>query len=51
MTFFTQYKKYDWSLKKLYHKNTLLGLTTAFIVCSALYLYFPFFEIKAASVL
>ena len=51
MTFFTQYKKYDWSLKKLYHKNTLLGLTTAFIVCSALYLYFPFFELKAASVL
>ncbi len=51
VTFFTQYKKNSWSLSKLYHKNTLLGLTTAFIICSALYMYFPFFELKAASVL
>lgn len=49
--FFKIYKKYDWSLKKMYHKNTLLGLTTAFIGCSALYMYFPFFELRPASVL
>jgi O-antigen ligase len=49
--FFTQYKKSNYSLKKIYHKNTLLGLTTAFIICSAVYIYFPFFELKAASVL
>lgn len=49
--FFRSYKKHDYSLKNIYHKNTLLGLTTAFIICSAFYIYFPFFEIKAASVL
>lgn len=49
--FFKEYKKHQYSLKKLYHKNTLLGLTTAFIICSAVYIYFPFFELKAASLL
>jgi O-antigen ligase len=49
--FFVEYRKHNYSLKKLYHKNTLLGLTTAFILCSAVYIYFPFFEIKVASVL
>ena len=49
--FFQAYKKYDWSLKKLYHKNTLLGLITAFVISSAIYMYFPFFELKAAAVL
>ena len=49
--FFVEYAKNDWSLKKLFHKNTLLWLTTAFIVCSAIYIFFPFFEIKTASVL
>ena len=51
IVFFGAYKKHHYSLKKLYHKNTLLGLTTAFIFCTALYMYFPFFELKAASVL
>jgi O-antigen ligase len=49
--FFIEYRKHNYSLKSLFHKNTLLGLTTAFILCSAVYIYFPFFELKAASVL
>lgn len=49
--FFIQYKKQKYSLKNIYHKNTLLWLTTIFIACTALYMYFPFFELKAASVL
>lgn len=51
VVFFTVYKKSNWSLEKLYHKNTLLGLITAFIICSAIYIFFPFFNIKPASVL
>ena len=51
IAFFSAYKKYAYSLKKMYHKNTLLGLITGFIICSAVYIYFPFFELKAASVL
>lgn len=42
---------YKYSLKNIYHKNTLLGLTTAFIICSAVYIIFPFFELKTASLL
>ena len=49
--FFREYKNAHWSLKNIYKNNTLLGLTTAFIICSAIYMYFPFFELKAASVL
>ena len=49
--FFTTYAKNNWSLGSIYKNNTLLGLTTAFILCSALYIYFPFFELKAAAVL
>lgn len=49
--FFVAYKKNAWSIKKLYSKNTLLGLTTAFIISSAVYMYFPFFELRPASVL
>lgn len=40
-----------WSLKHIYKNNNLLGITTAFIFCTALYMYLPFFEIKAASAL
>ncbi len=50
-TFFRAYTSANYSLKNLYHHNTLLGLTTAFIICSALYMYLPFFELKPASVL
>jgi len=39
------------SLKKIYKDNYLLGTLTAFIICSCIYIFFPFFEIKAASVL
>lgn len=49
--FFIAYKKHNWSLGKLYHKNTLLGLITLFIACSIFYIYFPAFQIRAASVL
>ncbi len=50
-TFFKAYRENNFSLKKLYHKNTLLGLTTAFIISSIVYIFFPFFTLKAASVL
>lgn len=49
--FFTTYKRHDWSLVKLYEKNTLLGLITAFAISSAVYIFFPFFELKPAAVL
>ena len=49
--FFTTYKRHDWSLAKLYEKNTLLGLITAFVISSAIYIFFPFFELKPAAVL
>lgn len=51
IVFFQAYKKAHYSLKNLYKNNSLLSLTTSFIVCSALYMYLPFFELKAASVL
>jgi len=49
--FFKTYAKSNWSLKKIYKNNTLLGVTTLFIFSSAAYIYLPFFEIKTASVL
>lgn len=49
--FFRTLAGYKYSLKSIYHKNTLLGLTTAFIICSAIYIFFPFFEFKVASIL
>jgi len=49
--FFTVYKNHNWSLKKVFERNTLVWLTTAFILCSAFYIYFPFMEIKVASFL
>lgn len=49
--FFIVYKHHNWSLKKIFERNTLVWLTTAFICCSALYIYFPFMEIKVASFL
>ncbi|MCH8518769.1 O-antigen ligase family protein [Candidatus Gracilibacteria bacterium] len=49
--FYLGYKKAGYSLKKLYKNNTLLGLTTAYIICSVFFIYFPFMELKAASVL
>lgn len=50
-TFFRVYSHNNWSLKEIYKNNTLLSITTAFIVCSIIYIFFPFFELKAASVL
>ena len=44
-------RKNDFSLRKIYSKNTLLWLSTAFIICSAIYIIFPFFQLKLASVL
>lgn len=49
--FIKSYHKHDFSLKKIYHKNTLLWLTTIFIASSAFFIYFPFMELKAAAVL
>lgn len=41
---FWVFKKYDFSLKKIYKNNDLLWFTTAFIICSFIYIYFPFFK-------
>jgi len=49
--FFRAYASHSYSLKQMLHKNTLFGLTLAFIGCTALYMYLPFFELKPASVL
>ena len=49
--FFLGYKKSGYSLKKLYKHNTLLWLITLYIACSVFFIYFPFMELKAASVL
>jgi len=51
LVFFKAYAAHQFSLKNMLHKNTLFGLTLAFIACTALYMYFPFFELKPASVL
>jgi len=45
------YKDNNFSLKKIYKDNILLGTVTAFIICSIVFIFFPFFEIKAASIL
>lgn len=49
--FLKVYKHYNWSFKKILERNTLVGLTLSFILCSAFYIYFPFMEIKVASFL
>lgn len=51
LVFFRAYAHHKYSLKSMLHKNTLFWLTLAFIICTAIYIYFPFFELKAASVL
>lgn len=51
LLFVRTYSAHKWSLKSIYKNNTILGLTTAFILCSAFYVYFPFMQFKPASVL
>jgi len=51
LVFFRAYAWHGYSLQKMLYKNTLFGLTLAFIGCTAIYIYFPFFELKPASVL
>lgn len=34
------------NIKKIYQNNYLLGLTTAFTICSLIYIYFPYFNPK-----
>lgn len=44
-------KKYKWNIKKIYHSNYLLWTVTAFIISSAVFMYFPAFGLKASSFL
>ncbi len=37
-------KKNNFSLKRVYKNNNILWTTTAFIICSIIYLWFPFFD-------
>lgn len=43
---FRALKTHNFSIRKLYKNNYILWLTTAFIICSLLYIYIPFFEFK-----
>lgn len=43
--------KNKFSVSRIYKNNYLLGTITAFTICSLFYIYFPFFEIKAAAIL
>ena len=51
VTFFWTLKRYKFNLSKLYKNNYLLWTITAFIICSIVFLYFPFFEFKKSSFL
>lgn len=48
---FTELSRNHYSLKKIYKDNYLLGTITAFTFCSLFYMWFPFMEIKMASIL
>ena len=50
-TFVKVMKKNDWSLKKIYKDNNILGMTTVFIFSSLIFIIFPFFEIRASAFL
>ncbi|MBW7954562.1 O-antigen ligase family protein [Candidatus Gracilibacteria bacterium] len=39
------------NLEKIYKNNYLLGLTTAFVICSFIYIFFPYFNIKTTNLL
>ena len=39
------------SLKKIYENNYILWTITAFVISSLIFIYFPFFEIKASAFL
>lgn len=41
----------NFKLEKIYKNNYLLWLTTAFIICSFIYIYFPYFNPKISSYL
>jgi len=49
--FIDQLIKNKYSLSSIYKGNYLLGTITAFTISSLVYLWFPFFELKAASIL
>jgi len=50
-TFVKVMKDNKLSLGKIYKDNYILGTTTAFIISSLIFIYFPFFEIKASAFL
>lgn len=39
------------NLEKIYKNNYLLWLTTAFVICSFIYIFFPYFNIKTTNLL
>lgn len=39
------------NLEKIYKNNYLLWLTTAFVICSFVYIFFPYFNIKTTNLL
>lgn len=41
----------EFSLKRIYTNNNFIGLSTAFILCSFVYIFFPYFQIKPSSLL
>ncbi len=49
--FIQQLIENNYSLKKIYKGNYIVGTITAFTICSLVYMFFPFFEITMASIL
>ncbi len=44
-------KEKDWSLKKFFASNYLMWTIVAFIICSFIYIFFPYFELKISAFL
>ncbi len=49
--FFVALKEAKWKLFHIFEGNNLVGLTTATILCTFVYIFFPYFQLKPASLL
>lgn len=49
--FFVALKKANWRLFKIFEGNNLVGLTSAVLLCTFIYIFFPYFQLKPASLL
>jgi hypothetical protein len=49
--FFIALKRANWRLFGIFEGNNLVGLTSATILCTFVYIFFPYFQLKPASLL